>query len=84
MILWPLFFVLFQNVTDGLVKQLVRRTLLVNGENLELFEQLTVNGCCKSLSFSHGFLYIAHPRNMIQFMATGVSFQFSPDKSGLL
>jgi hypothetical protein len=57
MIPWPLFSVLFQKVTNGLVKKLVRRTLLVNGENLELFEQLAVNGCCKSLSFSHGFLY---------------------------
>jgi len=57
MILRPLFFVLFQKVTDGLVKELVCRALLVNGENLELFEQPAVNGCCKSLSFSHGFLY---------------------------
>jgi hypothetical protein len=57
MILWSLFFVLFQKVTDGIVKQLIRRTLLVNGEDLEPFEQLTVNGCCKSFSFGHGFLY---------------------------
>jgi len=57
MILCLLLFVLSQKVTDGLVKEFVGRTLLVNGQNLEPFQQLTVDGCSESLSCSHDLSY---------------------------
>jgi hypothetical protein len=53
-----LLFVLSQKVLDGLFKQFVRSTLLVNRKNLELFKQLTINRCRESFSFGHDFLYI--------------------------
>jgi hypothetical protein len=36
------------------------------------------------LTLISAILINAHPRNMIQSMGTGISFQFSPDKSGCI
>ena len=54
----------FQKAPDRLFKEFVGGAFLVNGKDLESFEQLTVQRCRKSFLFSHTFLL--HFREIIR------------------